>query len=244
MAFDAAGGDPTRCVWRRFFAWLADGLINLLIAAALLQLLGIDIERERTTGTVFDFSPEGSPGAYGAFVFVSVLVFVVNVVLVGKLGWTLGKLLLGVRVVGWDGRPPGLGRALVRALVFGIGQGVFGCFYLLVALYTMTSTKGHRQPADYPAGTWVIDNWYVGRMLVEGPHGMLAGPPAVTRDDAEKILRQQGSPQAQATQLAVPEVKTTKPYYDKDRDTYVVWNEGRKSWMQFDKKRGDWVPLR
>lgn len=240
----SGGGDPTRCVWRRFFAWLADGLINLILLAGLLQMLGIEVARERTTGTVFDFTPEGDPQAYGAFVFGVVLIFVVNVILVGKLGWTLGKLVLGIRVVGWDGKPPGLPKALLRGVVFGLGTSFLGCFYLVVALVTMTTTTGHRQPADYVAGTWVIDGWFKGRLLIETMNGMTAGPPAITREEAERYFEQHGGTKAQAAALAAPGPKSTKPFYDKTRDTYVVWNERRSEWLQFDKDREDWVSLR
>jgi uncharacterized RDD family membrane protein YckC len=243
MAVMVSGGDPTKCVWRRFFAWIADGLINALIIAAMLQLLGIDVARERTTGTLLDFSPEGEPAAYGAFIFAVVLLFVVNVILVGKLGWTLGKLVLGIRVAGWDGKPPGIGKALVRSLVFTLGTGFLGCLYLAFALYTMTQTKGHRQPADFVASTWVIDGWFKNRMLIEGQRGMTAGPPAITRAEAEKYLEQHGASPEVAAAIVAPGPKTTKPFYDKTRDTYVVWNEGRKQWLQFDKAKQDWVAM-
>jgi uncharacterized RDD family membrane protein YckC len=241
---EVMGGDPTRCVWRRFFAWLVDGTIDAVVYIGLLQLLGIDITRERSTGTAFDLSAEGEPGAYGAFVFVVVFWFAVRAVLVGKLGWSPGKFVLGLRVVRWDGRPPGIGRALSRSLVFSVAQGIFGCLYWGVGLFSMMQSRGHRQPADFVAGTYVIDNFYAGRLLLDGPGGLTAGPASVTRDEAERYFEHQGFSEAVVPQLVPPGPKSTKPFYDKTRDTHVVWRERQQEWLQFDKKENRWVALR
>jgi uncharacterized RDD family membrane protein YckC len=244
MSLPVSGVDPTRVVGRRFLAWLLDSLIDVGIIIGLLQLLGIDLERQRTTGTVFDAQVDADGSTALAFLLVWLVWFVARVVLVGKLGWTPGKLALGIRVARWDGRPPGIPRALGRSLFFGVGQGIGGCLYWLVALFTMTTTRGHRQPADYVAGTWVIDGWYAGHMIIEGADGVTAGPPPLERDEAQRYLEDQGMPAAQAAAVVAPGPRTTEPFFDKARDTHVVWHPKRNEWLQFDRRSEGWVPLR
>jgi len=49
-------------------------------------------------------------------------------------GQTVGKMLLRVRVVDLDGRPPGFGAALLRHIAYFISLGIFGLGYLMAAL--------------------------------------------------------------------------------------------------------------
>lgn len=77
------------------------------------------------------------------------------IVLAGLTGWTIGKVLAGVRLVRGDGRVPGVGRALVRSLVFWIGD-LGGLIGLPVAVFS----KGHRRLGDMAAGTFVVDRHF------------------------------------------------------------------------------------
>src|ERR671910_866724 len=69
------------------------------------------------------------------------------VVLQGLKGWTPGKLLFGIRTVGEDGRPPGIGRALIRWLLLIVDGLCAGLVGFIVAL----TNKGHRRVAPRPA---------------------------------------------------------------------------------------------
>lgn len=53
--------------------------------------------------------------------------------LVGRLGWTLGKRALGLRVVGRDGLPPGLWRGLLRAAAQMASIATLGLAFLWIA---------------------------------------------------------------------------------------------------------------
>ncbi|MGI5241023.1 RDD family protein [Dactylosporangium sp. CA-139066] len=73
----------------------------------------------------------------------------------GMFGWTIGKLITGIRVVDpVRGRPPGLGRALVRTALRLI-DGILG--YLLGFLVVLGS-RNRRRLGDMAAGTLVVRN--------------------------------------------------------------------------------------
>ncbi|MCW3038232.1 MAG: hypothetical protein JWM31_137 [Solirubrobacterales bacterium] len=76
-------------------------------------------------------------------------------VLPGITGWTLGKRLTGVRVVGADGSPPGPGRGVVRAfawVVDGFPYFAPGLVGFVVAL----STQRRQRVGDQIGGTFVV----------------------------------------------------------------------------------------
>ena len=128
--------------------------------------------------------------------------------------------------------------AFLRSAFFGIGEGLFGCFYDLPALACAMGTAGHRQPADLIASTYVIDAVYLGRLIMRHDKRVSAGPESVTADEMATFVKQQ-------TGVAPPPgKKITEPFYDKGRDTYVVFNTKRDEWLQFDKAANEWISLR
>lgn len=73
--------------------------------------------------------------------------------LIGNLtGATLGKRLIGLRLIRRDGAPPGFGRALIRAAVWMLGTPV-ASFGFLVALLN----KENRALHDFASGTVVVE---------------------------------------------------------------------------------------
>ena len=73
--------------------------------------------------------------------------------LVGNLnGGTIGKRLLGLRVIARDGGPVGYRRSLIRAMVWLIGS-TAGSFGFIVALFNRENRALH----DYASGTVVIE---------------------------------------------------------------------------------------
>jgi uncharacterized RDD family membrane protein YckC len=68
-------------------------------------------------------------------------------------GTSVGKALLGIRVVRRDGSPPGAVRSMVRLLFWGVD----GLMLLLpVALWSALFSPGHRRIGDFFAGTFVV----------------------------------------------------------------------------------------
>jgi uncharacterized RDD family membrane protein YckC len=231
------GPDPTDVVGRRVAAWFIDGLIGYLVSIAIIYAIGIPQSLERNPEQV---DPNQALAFLLSLLVIAVVMFVIRIILIGVYGWTPGKLIMGLRVVRYDGRPPGLGRAAVRSLVDGVGQGFLGCFYDIPALFFAMSTAGHRQPADMAANTYVIDAYYEGRLIIRQGDRVIAGPPSLHREEMAEALREQGIP---TPVFIPPDGRITEPFYDKNLDTHVVFSKKRNQWLRFDKKRDTWEPI-
>ena len=132
-----ADGRPIAGTGTRAMAWLLDALLMGVltgIASYVAQRLGAP--------AVLD-----GWGEVVAF-------WVVEVALVGHFGWDPGKLMLGVRVVGADGTPPGWRRAALRSIV------MVGPYYALPLLaWSLSGIDGLSDvlagPANVLALAWL-----------------------------------------------------------------------------------------
>jgi uncharacterized RDD family membrane protein YckC len=77
----------------------------------------------------------------------------VLVVLQGLTGATVGKVLAGIRVVGPDGNPPGVLRALLRTVFLVVDA--FPYVIPLLGWLVALGNSRHRRFGDYAAGTMV-----------------------------------------------------------------------------------------
>jgi hypothetical protein len=82
---------------------------------------------------------------------VALVGFLDVVVLQASSGASLGKHMVGLRVVDERGRKAGFGRNLVRWLMLLIDGGIF-----LIGLITVLATRPHRRVGDLAAGTYVV----------------------------------------------------------------------------------------
>jgi hypothetical protein len=87
--------------------------------------------------------------------FVVAPVALVFVVLQGRTGYTPGKFVRGLRVVGIDRRPPGMRRALLRTLLWVVDG--FPWFVPLLGPLVAGRRRDRRRIGDLVAGTWAID---------------------------------------------------------------------------------------
>jgi resuscitation-promoting factor RpfA len=139
---------------RRIAAWAIDGipflaLYALALRAALdrlphgpLDLAGaLDLAAAEARGITL-------PLLAGAVILLAVY----HALSHGLAGATLGKQLAGIRVVGPDGRRPGLGRSAWRAAAIAFSLGLLGLGVLL-ALFTRSGRALH----DLLARTWVVE---------------------------------------------------------------------------------------
>jgi uncharacterized RDD family membrane protein YckC len=141
--------------WKRVGAWILDGIPFILAFGAVLRLAldrlpnaaPLDLagylelagaEARSITGPIF----AGAVVLFGAY----------HALAHGLTGSTLGKRILGIRVVRRDGRHPGLGRATLRAVLAGLSLGLVGLGVLL-ALFTRSGRALH----DLLARTWVVE---------------------------------------------------------------------------------------
>ena len=168
-----------------------------------------------------------------AMIAVLPMIYVVGAVwlLQGVTGATPGKLACRLRVVDQQGRPCGIGRSIVRSVLW-IVDGLPGlCFCLftpLVGFVAMLVSKEHRRVGDLVAKTYVVRKDAVGVALT-GPHHQAYGaawgagdpdlPPASAPDG-------QGAPQ-----------------WDAARRAWIQYSPAKGHWMQHDPSTGTWRPI-
>lgn len=104
-------------LWRLAAAAITDALVGVIVwSLAAMWLMTAVLAFRRRPMDAFD-----SLLLALAVLLLGVALHVVyHTVLVGGCGQTLGKMLLGVAVVRWDGAPAGYGRALLRCLGGGL----------------------------------------------------------------------------------------------------------------------------
>jgi serine/threonine protein kinase/uncharacterized RDD family membrane protein YckC len=164
---------PTPVTGRRALAFVVDAMLLLLMGGLLWRFVlatqyeaiprsSVDAEdpcaaldaASTVCLTVADtvYVAEGDPWPMWA-VFLAPSV-VASVVVEGATGVTVGKFLFGLRTVRSDGRRPGLGRALVRWLLWVVDLAPW-CVPL-VGVTAVLSSRGHRRVGDLVAGTVVM----------------------------------------------------------------------------------------
>jgi len=172
------------------------------------------------------------------------------VILQGLTGWTVGKLVTGIRVVGEDGRPPGFVKALVRWLLWIVDA--FPYFLPLVGFIVGLTTVGHRRVGDMAAKTFVVRSSAAGAPIVVpgltapppvGPTGGWGAPPpgvggAGWGQPAGPSSAGWASP---ATPPATPAADA--PQWDEARGTYIQWDPAQRAWVQWDEGSKAWSPI-
>lgn len=159
----------------------------------------------------------------------------------GIKGVTPGKALFGVKVVGEGGGPPGVGRALVRSVLWIVDSAPW-CLPL-VGFVTGLTSKGHRRVGDMVAKTFVVDRSHAGPVVVPGmvaaagaygaaPSGGNGPPPVPTPAP--------GAYEGSAPQAAAPGYD---PRWDAARGTYIVWDPNRGGWFAWDQAAQEWKPF-
>jgi uncharacterized RDD family membrane protein YckC len=135
-------------------------------------------------------------------------------VMQGLTGKTPGKAAVGIKVVNAEGRPPGVGRAALRSILW-IVDGFPYIIPYLTGFITALSSQRNQRVGDMAAGTFVIDKNAPGVQAAVAPGGQPAfappqgqygappqgqygPPPAATPAPPPP----QAAPQQQATQAA------------------------------------------
>ncbi|MDP9740741.1 UNVERIFIED_ORG: putative RDD family membrane protein YckC [Bacillus sp. B2I3] len=124
--------------WKRLFAGVLDGIIVSAPLAIIFGVITGDWENENFS-TLFNFLYR---------VIVPILWY----------GYTVGKRIMGIRIVRMDGKKLGIGtillRYLVAALVYAITLGIG----FIVSAFMVGIRKDHRSIHDFIAGTYVTSN--------------------------------------------------------------------------------------
>ena len=127
--------------WQRFAAYLIDQIITSIVLI----------------GGLLAVSESGSDPLFIATVISGVLIYVLYNPLMVALnhGQTLGKKLIAMRVINQDVTPTGLGRAVVREVLFKTFGGFLSPFNLIDYLWA-AARKDRRSLHDLAAGTVVV----------------------------------------------------------------------------------------
>ena len=238
--------DPTAVMGRRIGAFFIDGVVAIIIFAALFAATSerLTVRQaitkydcvERTTGfndrsTRLD-CPNHQVVTIGDDVFITksgttwgldiLASFLYLALLPGVTGWTMGKLLLGLRVVDAHGRRAGIGRNAVRWIVL-LGE-AFTLF--LAGLIPALASKGHRRVGDMAAGTFVVDHRAVGTPPLRAP--TVPAPAYAPQGYGPPAGYGQPPPQ---------------PVWDAARNTYVQHDPTTGGWLQWDAGAGSWKAL-
>lgn len=165
--------DPTQALWRRIGAYLVDSLVGALLAAVVVvgfadvdMIDAADCPDDLPGGRVcLDAATDDTVTLVDAGPVVAALALTLgwvvlnDVLLQGATGATVGKFITGARTVRPDGRPPGIGRALVRTLLL-IVDGI--SLILPVGLWVALFSRGHQRLGDMVAGTYVVKARHAG----------------------------------------------------------------------------------
>lgn len=185
---------PTKVVGRRTAAFILDAIIWwVIVMVAFSALAKKDVPVTSSTNAHFTVNDQEwvvQGGSYAVWVVISLgSLIALAVVLEGITGWTPGKLVFGVRVVGRDGQAPGLGRAAVRLVGWLVDGLPWFIVWGLAGFVTSLASKGNRRVGDMMAGTYVVHHAAMGQpVAVDGVAvappvaGVVVSTPAVGRD--------------------------------------------------------------
>jgi resuscitation-promoting factor RpfA len=141
--------------WRRVVAWVVDGVPFVAGGVA----LGFSVLREAAAGRgspaaiedVLDLLARERVIAFSIAAAVALALATYATLAHALGGATLGKRLVGIRVVGPDGAPPSPARSAIRSFLAVLSAAFLGLGFLL-ALFTRTGRALH----DLLARTWVV----------------------------------------------------------------------------------------
>ena len=269
---------PTAVLFRRYLAHILDFWFHLATVAVPFWLLATRSTVDVASGDPYaDTFPVGAQRAIRIddrlFVFdrneliiiaaVSAAVTLVFLVVIqGRLGWTVGKLLTGLRAVNADGERPGIIRAFFRTLLLPIDALPSTPFLPLIGGLIALFTDTNRRLGDLVAGTYVVrrsawgsDPTSEGGIDTTGwapvddeplPVTTLAEGEALRVGDAadpaatETFTAPAAEPAAEAESAKAP---TYQPQWDPARQAYLQWHPGKEQWLQFDEPSGEWRPI-
>jgi uncharacterized RDD family membrane protein YckC len=249
--------DPTAVVGRRVVAALIDGAVvigpTVAIATANMEYITrervgrqfddyCDLYTDRYSGVcvevgdrVYFSDTSANPGGLGFFVLSLLLL----VVLQGLTGWTVGKLLTGLRTVKEDGSRPGIGKAFLRWILLLIDG--LPCIPLVGFICALTS-QGHRRVGDMAAKTFVVRARAAGQPILVP--GLSVAPDAPARYETAPAgpgWAAPGTPPPGAPPPAPPPGQG--PQWDPARGTYIQWDPMQSRWLQWDEATSTWSPI-
>jgi uncharacterized RDD family membrane protein YckC len=181
----ASPADPTAVMGRRSVAWIIDVLLFFLVASffgptplspfALYEKVPSGFDYGDACSQIYDRGDDvaacqeyfgrayyiDNTDAIVASLVTLAYFLLIPVLLQGLKGFTPGKGIMGVRAVDEQGQVPGIGKALVRSLMWIVDAAPW--VIPLVAPIVAFTSKGHRRVGDMAAKTFVIGKADMGR---------------------------------------------------------------------------------
>ena len=177
---------PTQVVGRRVAAFVIDSLIWGAIIAISWYALTKDVSPGRCIGGGIEINGKcrgfvaSESGNRTFWILIVVLVSIgLFIVMQGLTGKTPGKAMLGIKVINAQGERPGIGRTIVREILW-IVDGLPGLN--LVGFVTALASQNNQRVGDMVGGTYVVDGNYTGAIGaalsgVNAGQAAFAGPP-------------------------------------------------------------------
>lgn len=268
MTYAQPQADPTNVVGRRIGAYLIDTLIMVAIIGALIYPLFMSASVETPSnrascpsfsddseftsdfeldasicielGDTVRYVPVGDEDGFVAqFYGIAIVIPILNlVVLQGLTGASLGKLLLGLRVIRQDGTKAGLGWAALRWLLLIVD----GACCAIIGLVLVFTTKGHRRLGDMAASTFVVAKHAVGTPpQVPGITAPVTTPYGAPVPGAAPTAGAWGAqPQGPASPSAP---NAEGPTWDPARNAYIQYDKDQGAWVQWNDTAQAWGPI-
>jgi uncharacterized RDD family membrane protein YckC len=158
----------------------------------------------------------------------------------GLTGRTIGSMLFSFSVLGEDGRPLGIPRALVRSLAGAVDY--LPCCVPIVGIVTIGATPLHQRVGDLAAGSFVID----------ARRGAFAGQTDTRQADGisdldderiRPIARGEQLPSHPPTAHGGAPPRPPGPLWDPTRQAYVLWDDADNCWLRFDDAAQQWFRI-
>ena len=249
-------GDPTAVFGRRVLAALIDAALVIVPAVLVLtasfqylDVVDLDGGPDRFCDAYLEqvddgvclnlaevddrvYFTEGISGASAAVYWGGT--FFLLVLLQGITGWTPGKLLMGIRTVGEDGRRAGLMRCLVRWVMWIVDS--FPYVLPLLGFIVGLTTQGHRRVGDMVAKTFVVRRAAMGSPIAIP--GVTSAPPLPGGGPVGPV-----GPAVPPPTGPPPTFGAVGPQWDAARNTYIHWDADRGQWLAWDEGAHTWSPI-
>jgi hypothetical protein len=160
-----------------------------------------------------------------------ILVFILQRGLTGR---TVGSMLFAFAVLGQDGRPIGVGRAVLRSLAGAVDY--LPCCIPIVGIVTIGATPSHQRVGDLAAGSIVVD----ARRGDHHPDPAVAVAQVTPGIGFRPIEPGESLPPRPPTSTPGAPPRPPGPLWDPGRGAYVLWDERDGGWLQFDDATQRW----
>jgi uncharacterized RDD family membrane protein YckC len=160
---------PTAVAAQRLAAFTIDTLLICAIIVVFWFLLVDKLPKDQVVGDAgFDigdkryaFTEENSGKQTIWFLLAGATAFVMSVVVPSFAGWSPGRAVAGIRVVDYQGRPPGFVKSLVRWLVWIVDS----FFFWAVGGILVLATAKNQRLGDMATNTYTVKKELAGQPL-------------------------------------------------------------------------------